>query len=631
MIIATAGHVDHGKTALVRALTGTDADRLPEEKKRGMTIDLGYAYLPLADGRSLGFIDVPGHEKFLTNMLAGVAGIDYALLIVACDDGVMPQTREHLAILHLLGLTRASVVLSKRDLVNDARHAEVAAEVRALLAPTRLADSPLFTVASLDGSGIDALRDHLVGLPASQSARETRRFRHAIDRAFTLTGSGLVVTGTAFSGRVAVGDTVWLTGRNRPLRVRSLHAQNRATDSAHAGQRVAVNLAGDVEKTDISRGDWLLAAAPPAATDRVTLRLDASLDLATPLAHWQTVHVHHAASHVTGRIALLDRIALPRGESALAELALDTPLHLADNDRLILRDASARQTLAGATVIELAPPSRGKRTPARLAALRELVQVIHDDNDTLRCRAQTGAVSLTDFAWARQLDARQLATLPALAGLKVTGRDNTGNAYSPAHWQALQERVLSRLQALHDAQPDQLGAGRGRLRRLAVPTETDAAADALFDDLLADGRLQMSRGFLHLPGHVLSFDAREAADWARLQPWLGDGWEPRWVRDLAGDAGLDEAGVRLLMKKAARLGHVTAIVPDRYYPSQTIERLAAIASELAGEQGQVDAASFRDAIGVGRKLAIQILEFFDRSGFLRRQGDAHRLRDTRLF
>ena len=335
MIIATAGHVDHGKTTLLQAITGVNADRLPEEKKRGMTIDLGYAYWPQPDGRILGFIDVPGHERFLSNMLAGVGGIDHALLVVACDDGVMAQTREHLQILQLTGNPQITVALTKADRVDEDRINAVRTEVHTALENYGFADAVLFVTAASEGRGIEELRDHLQQLTSREHARD-RSFRLAIDRAFTVKGAGLVVTGTALSGEVTVGDTLWLTGVNKPMRVRSLHAQNQATDRAQAGQRIALNIAGDAQKEELNRGDWLLSDAPPEAFTRVIV----SLEHAAPLMQWQPLHIHHAASHVTGRISLL--------EGTLAELVFDTPLWLADNDRLVLRDISARTTLAGA-------------------------------------------------------------------------------------------------------------------------------------------------------------------------------------------------------------------------------------------------------------------------------------------
>lgn len=251
MIIATVGHVDHGKTTLLQAITGVNADRLPEEKKRGMTIDLGYAYWPQPDGRVPGFIDVPGHEKFLSNMLAGVGGIDHALLVVACDDGVMAQTREHLAILQLTGNPMLTVALTKADRVDEARVDEVERQVKEVLREYGFAEAKLFITAATEGRGMDALREHLLQLPEREHASQ-HSFRLAIDRAFTVKGAGLVVTGTALSGEVKVGDSLWLTGVNKPMRVRALHAQNQPTETANAGQRIALNIAGDAEKSRLT-------------------------------------------------------------------------------------------------------------------------------------------------------------------------------------------------------------------------------------------------------------------------------------------------------------------------------------------------------------------------------------------
>ncbi|MGL6071756.1 selenocysteine-specific translation elongation factor [Craterilacuibacter sp.] len=619
MIIATAGHVDHGKTSLLRALTGTDADRLPEEKRRGMTLDLGYAFLECANGKRLGFVDVPGHEKFLSNMLAGVGGLDHALLLVACDDGIMPQTREHLAILQLAGTPAITVALSKCDLADSAHILALSREIETLLASYHLAASAILPVSSRSGAGLEALRAHLEALPAN-APDATRRFRLAIDRAFTIKGSGLVVSGTALAGRVASGDTLWLSGAEVPVRVRALHAQGQAANSAGKGERIALNLAGDISKDDIRRGDWLLAQAGRASS-RISVALK-PLAGAAPLKHWQAVHIHHGARHITGHLVLLGE---DKAQSC-AELALDAPLYLADNDRLIVRDAGARQTLAGARVLETMPPLRGKRHPARLAHLQALAAAGGNDKLALRTLAEQGSVDLPAFAWARQTTHDAGAWAQALQ-LVVAGT----HAHAPARWQALQDTLLQRLAGLHAAQPDQMGAARSRLKRLALPNETPATMSALLHALLAAGSLCETRGWLHLPGHVLAFSSSEDALWLRVAGGFGEGGEAQWVRDLAQSAHSDEDSVRALLKKAARLGHVIAIVPDRYYLASRIRQMAAIVCELAACQGYADAASFRDRIGVGRKLAIQLLEFFDKSGLTRRQGDRHLLRDATQF
>jgi len=611
MIIATAGHVDHGKTTLLQAISGINADRLPEEKRRGMTIDLGYAYWPQPDGRVLGFIDVPGHEKFLANMLAGVGGIDHALLVVACDDGVMAQTREHLAILRLSGRPALTVALTKADRVDEARVEEVRQQLDEELTRQGWQQAPVFVTAAPQSQGIDALRAHLLALRPDEHA-VTRRFRLAVDRAFSVKGAGLVVTGTALGGQVAVGDTLWLTGADAPVRIRGLHAQNQPAEQAQAGQRIALNISGDVSKDQVARGDWLLAQKPPIAAERILVALDKDL----PIKHWQPLHLHHAASHITGRVSLLS--------DGLAELILDRPLWLAENDRLVLRDIGARQTLGGARVLSLTTPKRGKRQPEYLAWLAALAQA-DDDCQVLALHLPKGALDLAAFAWARQLTEKPLAKLLASHELLIAG----DRALAQENAQLDQQRLLQVLAEYHQQHADQLGLGRARLRRMAVPQLSEALTFMMIDRLLAAGLLSNTRGWLHLPEHGLAFSAEEQILWARIEPLFGD--EAWWVRDLAAELGEDEAWVRTTLRKAAQLGHVTAVVVDRYYLSQRIEQFAALIRELDETQGSANAADFRDRLGVGRKLAIQVLEFFDRSGFTRRKGNQHLLRDSGLY
>ncbi|EMG7111053.1 selenocysteine-specific translation elongation factor [Enterobacter cloacae] len=611
MIIATAGHVDHGKTTLLQAITGVNADRLPEEKKRGMTIDLGYAYWPQPDGRVLGFIDVPGHEKFLSNMLAGVGGIDHALLVVACDDGVMAQTREHLAILQLTGNPQLTVALTKADRVDATRINEVREAVEATLREYGFTDAALFETVATEGRGIDALRHHLQQLSSREHASH-HRFRLAIDRAFTVKGAGLVVTGTALSGEVKVGDTVWLTGINKPMRVRGLHAQNQPVDHAHAGQRIALNIAGDAEKAQLNRGDWLLSEAPPEPSERVIVSLQTHI----PLSQWQPLHIHHAASHITGRVSLL--------KNDLAELVFDTPLWLADNDRLVLRDISARETLAGARVVTLNPPRRGKRKPEYLQWLSALAQA-SNDKAALEVHLERGAVNLTDFAWARQLSNEGLLPLTQQPGFIQAG-NNLLNAPVAACWQ---RKVLNTLATYHEQHQDEPGPGRERLRRMALPMEDDALVLLLIENMRESGVIKSHHGWLHLPEHKAGFTAEQEAIWQKAAPLFGD--EPWWVRDLARETNTDEQVMRQVLRHAAQQGLIVAIVKDRYYRNDRIVAFASLIRELDQARGSTCAADFRDRLNVGRKLAIQILEYFNRIGFTRRRGNDHLLRDSLLF
>ena len=611
MIIATAGHVDHGKTTLLEAITGVNADRLPEEKKRGMTIDLGYAYWPQADGRVPGFIDVPGHEKFLANMLAGVGGIDHALLVVACDDGVMAQTREHLAILQLTGQPTLTVALTKADRVDEARIAAVQDEVRDTLREFGFTDVALFITAATAQRGIDELREHLLHLPEREHVGH-QRFRLAIDRAFPVKGAGLVVTGTALSGDVRTGDTLWLTGPDKPMRVRGLHAQNQAVDHAFAGQRIALNITGDAEKEAISRGDWLLSERPSEPSSRVIVALQSHM----PLTQWQPLHIHHAASHITGRVSLLT--------DDLAELVLDSPLWLADNDRLVLRDISARTTLAGARVVMLDPPRRGKRKMAYLDWLATLVAA-QDDASALAAHLTRGALSLSRFGWARQLSRSGLDALTRNDGLIQSG-DSVVSVAVAAGWQ---RKLLDTLAAYHEQHKDEPGPGRERLRRMALPMEDDALVLTLIERMRESGEIASHHGWLHLPDHKAGFNEEQAAIWQRAAVLFSD--EPWWVRDLARETDTDEQLMRGVLRQAAQQGLITAIVKDRYYRNDRIVAFASMIRQLDQARGSTCAADFRDQLNVGRKLAIQILEYFDRIGFTRRRGNDHLLRDAQLF
>lgn len=612
MIIATAGHVDHGKTSLLQALTGVDADRLPEEKRRGMTIDLGYAYWPQQDGRVIGFIDVPGHEKFLANMLSGIGGIHHALLVVACDDGVMPQTREHLLLLTLAGQPPLSVALTKADRVDAVRIAEVQQQVAELTRQLGWSAVPQFVTSSTTQQGVEALRQHLSNLREPEF--ETgRRFRLAIDRAFTLKGSGLVVTGTALAGEVTVGDTLWLSRLNLPVRVRSLHAQNQSVTRAQAGERIALNIVGDVEKAQIARGDWLLAQPQPQGTQRsiVALRLLHPLKNAS-----QPVHLHHAASHATGRLTLL--------ADNLAELVLNEPLWLAENDQLIIRDSNAQQTLGGGRVVLLNNKKRGKRQPDYLNWLQQLAAA-ESDEASLQAHLTHHPTELAELAWARQLNDE---ALHALVGKVAPVR--LGSALMAAEQAAAwQLRLLEALAAFHQQHPEVPGIGRDRLRRVALPHQPPEQVIALIDQLLSQGHLQHQHGWLHLPDFEPRFNPQEEALWQQVGPLFSD--QPLWVRDIATASQQDEETIRSLLLTAARLGHITAIVRDRYYRSDQIQIFADLIRQRAANGGSTSAADFRNQLGTGRKIAVQILEFFDRSGFTRRRGNDHLLRDARLF
>ncbi len=632
MIVGTAGHIDHGKTALIKALTGVDADRLKEEKARGITIDLGYAYYPLPNGEVLGFVDVPGHERFVHNMLAGATGIDFVLLVVAADDGVMPQTREHLEIIDLLGVKQGAVALTKIDRVAPARVAATRTEIETLLHGAALAGSPVFALSSVTGDGVPALRAHLEAVAASPPAGAVDGcFRLAVDRCFTLSGSGTVVTGTVFSGSVRVGDRLLVSPSGREARVRSIHAQNRAAECGLAGQRCALGLVG-VEKKDIGRGDWVVEPAAHAPTTRFDASLRLAPSAARALKHWTPVHVHLGAVDVMGRVSLLQGAGIEPGASGHAQIVLDQPVGALRGDRFILRDQSAQQTLAGGVVLDPFAPARKVRTPTRLAVLAALERpTTFEALQQLLNDAPTG-VDLSWFARSFNLRAEAAETLYREIPMVVVNVAGTGRfGFAPPRWEALQQAALAVLAAEHERAPELLGLEGRRLRRLATPDLPWEVFTALIDQLLAGQRVARHGPWLHLPTHRITLTGAEEKLWRAVAPLLrATPFQPPWARDIAQTLTTPEPQVRSLLQRVTMLGDTYEVMHDRFFTREAIADLARIVSELAAENGAVTAAEFRDHIGTGRKLAIRILEYFDKTGFSRRVGDAHCVRDPTL-
>lgn len=626
MIVGTAGHIDHGKTALVRALTGVDTDRLKEEKARGISIELGYAYTALENGDVLGFVDVPGHERLVHTMVAGACGIDFALLVVAADDGVMPQTREHLAILELLGVTRGAVALSKVDRVDEQRLRQVQAELAAELAPTALRAAPVFPLNAIapDDPGTAALRSHLHHAAAHlQSRHDDRLFRLAVDRVFTLAGHGVVTTGTVFSGRIQVGDTVVVMPAGMPARVRGIHAQNRASEGGHAGQRCAINVAG-VEKSAISRGDWLADPRLFAPTTRIDVRLRLLSDSRLRLASWAPVHVHLGTTHRVAHVVLLESDRLSAGDAARVQLVFDAPVCATPGDRFIARDAQAAHTVGGGVVLDPFAPSRKRRSPERQRHLEALERLIDGDGIAPLLQHARHGVPMTTLVRLTG-NAPERVALPPDAVVIEAGPERF--VFLPSLWHELRERAVSALRDFHARAPDEPGPDVGRLRRMALPDLPATLWRKLVDELVDQHVVARNGPWVHLPEHTARLSEGDEALVQKLQPLITQGrFNPPWVRDLAAAVREPEERVRQVLCKQVTQGTVYQVVRDLFYDSVRIGELAEVAAGIAREHGAVDAARYRDAIGLGRKRTVQILEFFDRVGYTRRVHDSHVLR-----
>ncbi|NPT53571.1 selenocysteine-specific translation elongation factor [Paraburkholderia elongata] len=628
MIVGTAGHIDHGKTSLVRALSGVDTDRLKEEKARGISIELGYAYVPLDNGDVLGLVDVPGHEKLVHTMTAGASGIDFALLVIASDDGVMPQTREHLAIVELLGIKRGAIALTKIDRVDAERLQQVHDEVTAFLSGSVLQDAPVFdTYATRDDDpGVAALKAHLHSAAAEwRMKRDDGLFRLAVDRVFTLSGQGTIVTGTVVSGRVAAGDTMLLAPKNQSVRVRSIHAQNRPAETGRAGERCALNLAG-IEKIAIDRGDWIVDPRLSQASERIDVMLTLLADAPLTLEHWAPLHVHLGTQHQVAHVALLDGETLGAGQSARVQLVFERPVCALPGDRFVVRNAQANRTVGGGHVLDPFAPSSKRRSPERLAWL-DAIQIMLDTGalDSLLARAPFGlSRSLLE-----RLTSMQAAVLELRSDTRVVELPGSDALLiADASWRALNTRLTTTLKQYHERSPDELGPDVSRLRRIAAPLVDDALWRALVDDAAARGEIVRRGPWLHLPEHAVTLDDADRALAAALLPALKAGrFDPPWVRDLANAHDVSEDRVRQLLRKLARQGELFQVVRDLFYHHEVIRELALIAgSEAQKNAGTVAAAPFRDVTGLGRKRAIQLLEFFDRVGYTRFRRGLHLMR-----
>lgn len=638
MIIGTAGHIDHGKTSLVRALTGVETDRLKEEKARGISIDLGFAYMPLAEAAEdgiLGFIDVPGHEKFVHTMLAGASGIDFVLLVVAADDGVMPQTREHLAIVDLLGVKNGLVALTKVDLVDADRLAEAYGEIAAALAGTGLDGAPILKVSSATGAGIDDLRAALITAAREHAERpQAGRFRLAVDRCFTLQGAGTVVTGTVLSGEVRVGDQVVVSPSGLSARVRSIRAQDTVSERGRAGERCGLNLAGEkITKDAISRGDVVLDPSLHAPADHIDAQLRVLRTEPKSVGQWFPVRLHHASCEVGGRVVLLGDPIAPGG-SGKVQLVLQAPIAAAAGDRFVIRDTSAQRTIGGGVFLDLRGPPRKRRTPERLAQLDALSSPAPEDALQRLLDLPPFVADLAAFARDRALGAAEREALAERLDLVPFAVGTAEHVLLRARWAALRESLLDALTAFHAANPDLPGLGRERLRLMLTARLPAPLFLAVTQDLARAGLIALEGAWVSLAGFEVRLTAADDALWGRIAPLIGgtERFRPPRVRDLAGVLGAPESDIRRLLKLIGRMGRADEVAHDHFFLRPTVAEMVGIIAALSGQQpkGEFTAAQFRDQVENGRKVAIQILEFFDRHGVTLRRGDLRRVNPHRL-
>jgi selenocysteine-specific elongation factor len=613
-IVGTAGHIDHGKSALVLALTGTDPDRLKEEKERGITIDLGFAHADLGDGVVASFIDVPGHERFVRHMLAGAHGIDAVLLVVAADESVMPQTREHFHICRLLGVPRGLVVLTKSDLADAETRSLAEMEVRELVAGSFLEGAPILGVSARTGEGLDRLRASLLELARAAGERpEDGVLRLPVDRVFTLRGFGTVVTGTLVSGRIAVGDEVELLPPGRRARVRGLHVHGEAVDAVAAGTRAAVNLAG-VEVEDVARGDVL---ARPGTLIPGSI-LDVELTLLPgekPLKDQARVRVHLASAERLARVRLSGAGRVAPGETARAQLRLERPAVAGRGDRLILRSYSPATTIGGAVVLD--PLSPRRRRDPRVADLGADVATtavaLVDEAGPAGSDAATLAARLAVPA------ARLTAVLAGRPGLVALGRDPVRYVSSRVLG-VLAGEVRALLDRFHTDQSLKAGMAREELRRRVFSRAPEGAFEHCLETLARAGELRIDGDAVALARHAVRLSpAEESARQTLLAQARTAGLagiDPARPGGPALDARLAERVVRVLLAEG-RLRRVGESVVD----AGVLDTLKTDVRKRWPPGTRLDVAGFKDLTGLSRKFVIPLLEYLDRERVTRRSGN----------
>ncbi len=632
VILGTAGHIDHGKTALIRALTGQETDRLAAEKERGISIELGFAHYEV-EGHRFGVVDVPGHERFIRQMLAGVHGIDLVLFTVAADDGIMPQTEEHFDILHLLGARHGIFVITKSDLVDAARIEEVRSDIEVLAVGTACESWPVLAASSVTGTGLDDLRTEL----ARQLEGLVRRdpsgyFRLPIDRAFTLHGHGLVVTGTAIAGEVREGDALAIRPTGLDTRARSIQVHGEAVTCASAGQRVAVNLPG-IEKNEVRRGYWLTDPSIEFTTDRIDCWFEVRPGAPRPLRSFDRLRIYVTTAEVLGRLILLgDRKELAPKESGWCQIALDQPVLVAAGDRFIARTETATRTTGGGEVAHpFAPRHRASETNLleRLEALRngEEEERVHAFLEILR-----------EFAAPTELVAQSLGQRAEAVQAMVRNSNRVlplPEASSPeawttqTKWERLRSEVVGVLEEFHRVHPIATGMDLESLRsRLRVPLEAKLFRPVI-TRLEAAGVVAREAATVRLPQHRVQLDEAQTGQAASISGAIdAGGLTPPDVKQLAADLGLTTGKALELLHLLEKQAKVVRVTPEIFYSEKAYQRARQLLEDCIEKTSEVTVADYRTALSASRKYALALLDHFDQAGITIRVGDARRLRTT---
>jgi len=634
VIIATAGHVDHGKTSLVRILTGIDTDRLAEEKLRGLSIELGFAYWPLSNGQTVGFIDVPGHQHFIRNMLAGVSAIDAALLVVAADDGLMPQTYQHLAILDLMGVERGFVALTKTDLVTPERLSNVKKMVAKCLFGTTLAHAPIIPTSIPHGEGINKLGAEIEQLSQNTHPRALNGlFRMTIDRAFNVHGTGTVVTGTISSGVVRSGSRLKLIPNGQSVRVRSVRAHNKNIEKGIAGQRVGLNISGlGIKSSQIGLGHWLVASdlyAPTTCLDTSIHLLDTEKK---PLEVWTKVHLHIGTAQTTARLGLIDRKRLKPGETSFARLVSDCPLSALYGDRFILQDNSASRILAGGRVINPFAIQNSRLQQQRVNFLESLDCPNSLDALSALLENSPNGIDFASFALARNLDKADITRILSEISIQLISSKNNEIAFKITDWLDHKKLAVKALKDLGKLSTLKQGLTHDGLKRATGYIFSSRTITALVDELVQDGEINFDGQSIQIHSNKQMFSREEQ----KLSEHIIKSLEmsplaPPALGTLANNLEVDGKYLLTVLRRMEIKSIIVSVTNDRHFLSKTMQTFTKIILASASNLGgQISLVQFRHLTGLNRNRAIEVLEYFDKIGLTRRNGHSRIIHHCRF-
>jgi len=632
IILGTAGHVDHGKTALIKALTGVDTDRLKEEKERGITIELGFASLTLPDGQILGVVDVPGHERFIKNMVSGAAGIDLVIMVIAADEGVMPQTREHLHICSLLGLKKGLVALTKVDMVDKDWCGLVTDDIRTFLQGTFLETCPIVPVSALTGAGLPDLLNALSHIVVElEEKNDAGLFRLPIDRVFSIKGFGTVVTGTLISGQIRTGEDVMILPRRISSRIRGMQVHNLSVNLAESGQRTAVNLQG-VDKTMIERGDVLMRPGTLETTRRLDVFFEYLAANEKKLKNRALVRFHAGASEIMARISFLDHDDIAPGDRVFAQLFMAVPAVAMAGDHFVIRSYSPVTTIGGGVVID---PLARKHKRYSDGIMRELKRLQHGDDlekiETVIDRSSFTGIDLQGLVIRTGIPQNQVKKrLESLFSQKraiLLGREET-RVVSGSVYQDLQEKLMSEIRAFHEEFPLQEGMSREELRTKAGSFVSPRLFNAVLRDLEKNDRIILDRENLRLPDHRVNLHGEmEDLRQAIAEVYRSAGLMPPSMREISEKFADRKSRVGSVLNVMLKDGSLIKINEDLCFDQATLVKLREDYKKLLLKDGKTTPASFKELTGLSRKYIIPLLEYFDMTKLTVRSGEYRILRE----